>query len=309
MSWTRLRRALVWSKVSTTLNGELDIPEPPSAALTTQVAADLTHKFVFICGLHRSGTSPLFRILRDHPEISGFRETNVFEDEGQHLQTVMPTAREYGGFGRFGWCPEAHLTENSQLITRENRERLFEEWSKHWDLAKSCLLEKSPPNLIRGRFLQAMFPNSYFIVITRHPIAVSLATWKWARISLEGLFQHWLHCHRLSEMDRGFLQRVLVVKYEELINNTQTTVDLIYRFLSVCPQPCPSLNRDGNARYFAIWRELSQMRLAVLKNHLVAKYETDFRHYGYSLVDLDATVTQDSMPSQILGLHESALRL
>ena len=55
------------------------------------------HRFVFLAGLHRSGTTLLARLLAAHPEISGFSETGVPADEGQHLQGVYPAAREYGG--------------------------------------------------------------------------------------------------------------------------------------------------------------------------------------------------------------------
>jgi hypothetical protein len=34
------------------------------------------------------------------------------------------------------------------------------------------LVEKSPPDLIRMRFLAAVFPPAWFIVIVRHPLAV-----------------------------------------------------------------------------------------------------------------------------------------
>jgi len=51
-----------------------------------------TRQYVFIAGLHRSGTSVLARCLREHPQISGFRNTGVPEDEGQHLQDVYPAA-------------------------------------------------------------------------------------------------------------------------------------------------------------------------------------------------------------------------
>jgi hypothetical protein len=244
------------------------------------------YKFVFLCGLHRSGTSPLFRILREHPEVSGFRNTGVPEEEGQHLQTVFQPAKAYGGPGRFGFVPEAHLTEESALITPESRQQLFEEWSKHWDLTKTCLLEKSPPNLIRTRFLQAIFPDSYFVVISRHPIAVALATWKWAGSSLESLMEHWLHCHRLFEQDRPHLRRVRVIKYEDLIRATDAELEQIYRFLGLAPQLSAALNPAGNERYFDAWRKLSvETKGRALCRDIVAKYEQKVQPYGYSLVD------------------------
>jgi hypothetical protein len=33
------------------------------------------HRFVFLAGLHRSGTTLLARLLAAHPEISGFSDT------------------------------------------------------------------------------------------------------------------------------------------------------------------------------------------------------------------------------------------
>jgi hypothetical protein len=247
------------------------------------------YRFIFLCGLHRSGTSPLFRILREHPEISGFRNTGVQEDEGQHLQTVFPAAKAYGGPGRFGFVPEAHLTERSNLITPTNKEKLFEEWSRFWDLSKPYLLEKSPPNLIRTRFLQAIFPDSSFLVISRHPIAVSLATRKWAHSSLESLLDHWLHCHRLFDSDRPHLTRVRVIRYEDLICATEPTLQQIYRFLGLAPHRSSPLNPAGNNRYFSIWRRLGEKSSGSLFRRVVSKYEQKVRPYGYSLEDCGPT--------------------
>jgi hypothetical protein len=241
------------------------------------------HKFVFLCGLHRSGTSPLFRILREHPEISGFRDTGAPEDEGQHLQTVFSPAKFHGGPGSFGFDKQAHLTEESELVTSENRVKLFQEWSRYWDLSKPCLIEKSPPNLIRTRFLQAMFPESSFIVILRHPVAASLATTKWTSSSLESLIGHWLHCHRLFESDRQHLHTVHVLKYEDLIDSTGRQLKAIFEFLDLSPQATPALNSAGNHHYFQSWRQLEKdpgSRDSACK--IRSKYERALRAFGYS---------------------------
>lgn len=241
------------------------------------------HKFIFLCGLHRSGTSPLFRILQGHPEISGFRDTGVPEDEGQHLQTVFQAANGFGGPGRFGFVPEAHLTEESALVTTANRQKLFEEWSRYWDVSKPCLLEKSPPNLIRTRFLQALFPKSYFIVLLRHPIAACLATRKWVDCSLESLFEHWLHCHKLFKMDRDHLKHIHVLKYEDLIRDTNAELATIYRLLDLAPHPASALNPKGNDLYFNAWRQMSAEPTGSEVRRIVQRYEREVRTYGYSL--------------------------
>ena len=246
------------------------------------------HKFIFLCGLHRSGTSPLFRLLREHPQISGFANTGVEEDEGQHLQTVFPPAIALGGPGRFGFARGAHLTEKSALITLNNREKLFGEWATYWDLHRPYLLEKSPPNLIRTRFLQAMFPNSYFIVITRHPVAVALATRKWAPLNLSPLIDHWLYCHGLFEKDRRHVRNVLTVRYEELIEATQDQLSQICRFLGLVPHKSQGLNSKGNEPYFAIWKALRERKSSQrVFGRLAAAYEKRVQHYGYSLLDCD----------------------
>ena len=40
-------------------------------------AAAIGQRMVFVCGLHRSGTSVVHRCLREHPEVSGFSDTGV----------------------------------------------------------------------------------------------------------------------------------------------------------------------------------------------------------------------------------------
>ena len=117
------------------------------------------HRFVFVTGLHRSGTSLLARCIAQHPQVSGFSGTGVPEDEGQLLQSVYPPGHLDGGPGRFGFAQRQHLTEHSPQATPESRERLWQEWSPHWDLERPVLLEKSPPHLTKTRFLQALFPE------------------------------------------------------------------------------------------------------------------------------------------------------
>src|ERR1700745_4310296 len=178
------------------------------------------HKLVFLAGLHRSGTTLLARLLAAHPQISGFSGTRAPADEGQHLQSVFPSDPEYGSPGRFGFAPEMHLTESSPLVSEQSARTLFEEWSPHWDLSRPLLLENPPPNLLKTRFLQALFPRSAFVVLLRHPIPVSIATARWRGTRRhDRLLEHWLRCHELFEADREHLERVYVLQYEEMVRD------------------------------------------------------------------------------------------
>src|SRR5512138_726149 len=100
--------------------------------------------FVFIGGLHRSGTSLIHECLRDHPDMSGFNGTGVQEDEGQHLQSVYKPASAYGGPGKFGFNSHSFMDETHEFVSDSSRSRLLSEWGKHWDLGRRILIEKSP---------------------------------------------------------------------------------------------------------------------------------------------------------------------
>src|SRR5262249_25536423 len=125
-------------------------------------------KYVFVGGSPRSGTSLLGRNIARMENCTGLKNTGVFEDEGQFLQDVYPTASAYGGSSRCGFDPRIHRTESSELLTPEKVARLRGTWHSYWDNTKTLFVEKTPENFLMTRFLQAGFPNSYFVVVKRH---------------------------------------------------------------------------------------------------------------------------------------------
>jgi hypothetical protein len=245
------------------------------------------HQLVFLAGLHRSGTTLLARLLAAHPQVSGFSGSGAPADEGQHLQTVYPSDHEHGRPGRFGFAPEMHLTESSPLVSEQSAATLFEEWSPHWDLSRPLLLEKSPPNLLKTRFLQALFPNSAFVVLVRHPIPVSLATARWRRTRrYHRLLEHWLRCHALFEADRGRLERVYITQYEQLVREPEAVLQGIFEFLELEPiAPNEPVEQGANEGYFAQWQELKRdPRMRAYLDLASLWYERRVRRYGYSLL-------------------------
>jgi hypothetical protein len=218
-------------------------------------------RFVFVGGLHRSGTTLLAKTLGAHPAVTGLSGTGVVEDEGQFLQSVYPPDSIHGGAGRFGFDARAHLTENSPLATPENALRLRGEWAPYLGRGEGWLLEKSPSNLLRARFLQVLFPDARFVFVLRHPVAVSLATRKWSRTGVYALIHHWLRCHELLREDLPALGQALVLSYEAFVAAPEATLARIQAFLELEEAvPTPALRRDVNASYFGAWREAYGVR-------------------------------------------------
>ncbi|MCP4270013.1 MAG: sulfotransferase [Candidatus Brocadiaceae bacterium] len=247
---------------------------------------------IFLGGLHRSGTSLLHEILRNHPETSGFEGTCAPEDEGQHLQSVYEPAKSFGGPGRFAFEEESFMNETHPLVSEENAEKLFKQWSTHWDLKSTYLIEKSPPNIVRTRFLQALFPNSYFIIILRHPIAVSYATKKWSKTNIKSLIDHSLICYERFFADLPFLKRVFILRYESLCVEPEKTMDAIFGFLGLDPI---YINKDVytnvNAKYFNEWKKDKKKLLMRFSNRIPLPNEHRFCRVGYSLKNLEELKT------------------
>ena len=255
---------------------------------SVQEGNDSRFRYVFICGLHRSGTSLLGRNVARLENCTGLKGTGVIEDEGQFLQDVYPIAKIYGGAGKFGFDPRAHLTETSPLLTPENALKLRQSWERYWDQSKAIRVEKTPANLLKTRFLQAMFPNSYFIVIRRHPVPVSMANqrWKVSFAPLHNLFDHWLHCYALFEEDRKHLKHVYELSYEDYVRNPDRYHDAIAAFIGTrVPQGArEDVTGAYNQKYFNRWSQLLNSSLFTRYfQYIAVKYEPKFMKYGYSL--------------------------
>lgn len=240
----------------------------------------IDHKYLFIVGLHRSGTTLLSRMLANSPKVAGFHRTGVPMDEGQFLQSVYPIDSKYGGPGKFAFRQKSHLTEQSEKLNSRNKRILQYQWGLYWDQERPILLEKTPSHINKTRFLQEVFTNSYFILLKRHPIPVTLATKKWSGGSYSRLIKHWLVAHEVYEQDAKFLERSLVINFENLILNPFHILKSIETFIGESLQIKPLNNLiDSNAIYFEKWQSLHKKEL----HKLVLSFEEDVNLHGYTM--------------------------
>jgi hypothetical protein len=226
------------------------------------------HRYVFVGGLQRSGTTLLARLLIQHDDIAGLVGTPTREDEGQFVQDVYLDDHKLGSADkgkrgqavRWAYHPEAHLTEADLASRPDAAQRLEASWRPYWDKPTAEIyLEKSPSNLTRTRFLQAAFPSARFLAITRHPVMQALAVQKWTSlrtrtIGFPAMIDHWLTAMERYAADAPLLNHATTCRYEDLIHDPQQVLDRLQAFIGVGPAELDSSQvRDLDARYLDQW--------------------------------------------------------
>jgi len=240
---------------------------------------------VFVGGVHRSGTTLVAGALAQHPDASGLTDTGVSEDEGQHLQDVYATGEVHGGPGHFALDAGAHLTEAD--AAPDHAHRLRAAWDPYWDTTRSVLVEKSPPNLVRFRYLQAVFPDARFVAVVRHPVPVALATFKMAApgTSVHTVLRNWVVAHETFKGDELHLDRVRIVRYEDLVAQPSAVLAGLQEFLGLAPHtPALDLRPETDAQYAQQWRAATG-RASIRRLLLARRYDARVRAlgFGYSL--------------------------
>lgn len=259
-------------------------------------------KFIFLAGHHRSGTSLLHKIMKRNDAISGLSHTGVLEDEGQHIQSVYQPGNVFGGPGKYIFESEAYMDELHPLATEKSAYKIMQAWEKFYDPKCEYYIEKSPPNLIRTRFLQHLFPNSTFIFILRHPLAVGYATQKWSRTSIESLVEHTLRGFEILAQDLPFLNSAYVLRYEDFIAEPQNEIDQIYKKLKIPSNRVQNvIKADGNEKYFDMWRK-NRAHLANREAYPISdKLESRANNFGYSLNNFE-----EVLPCPLTGINLTA---
>tara|TARA_B110000881_G_C18597651_1_gene532658 strand:- start:3087 stop:3881 length:795 start_codon:yes stop_codon:yes gene_type:complete len=256
-------------------------------------------KFVFIAGHHRSGTSLLHKIMKRHASISGCSHTGVPEDEGQHLQSVYKPASAFGGPGKYIFDSGAYMTEDHPLATEHSANNIMMQWGRYFNKKCEYYVEKSPPNLIKTRFLQGLFPKSKFIIILRHPLAVGYATQKWSRTSIESLVEHTLRGYEILAKDLSYLNSAFIVRYEDFVQNPQIEMDNIYKFLGVDSSPVGNdIRPNVNDKYFSMWDKNREFPMNRQAYPITPELESRANKFGYSLERY-----HELIPCSLIGNH------
>ena len=213
---------------------------------------DLPTRYVFVGGLHRSGTTLVADCLEAHPDTRGLPHAAAPEGEGVFLQGAIPHDALAGVPGRWAERPEAHLTDGGPWDRLDVRDRLRSDWDDWYASGGAWRVEKSPVNLLRARLYQQLFPAAQFVFVVRHPVAVARATAKWTDRDEADLIRHWETAHRILAADLPHLHNWIVVRFEDLCADPETELARLFAFLRLDPVPAPRrIEADANGAYLS----------------------------------------------------------
>ena len=254
---------------------------------------------VFICGLHRSGTTLLHDYLCAHYDLSFFQSTKVPENEGQFLQDVFMAERPFGGPGAFAFYPQMQFGPVTPPEAAEKTgKRLLAQWDGWVTGTSPVLLEKSPPNIVRIPYFRSLFPGARFVVWTRDPRAVALSTRKWHKLPVSQLMMHWNAAYMRAFADLG--EDCLVVSYEAFCEDPAGIAARIADFCDLAPRdtPLPMAERfarveNANPKYLPDFPAGFRMRNPVRAWELFG-YELDSKTNGVPKPERRRTMTEDT---------------
>jgi hypothetical protein len=218
--------------------------------------------WLFILGLNNSGTTLLVDLLKTHPRM------RWLPNEGQYLTSALPLPRDYGVPRRFAERLDVfHWTEASDPAPAL---RIQYDWAMHYQPRPGILLEKSPPNALRSRWLQQNFRPSRFLAITRHPYAVCEGIRRREGHSIEKAARHWALANEWMLDDITHLEHCLFISYEDLCHRPQDYLLQLQGFLGlevpfdpqVLATPRRIHNIDGTPELIRNFNERSLQQLS-----------------------------------------------
>jgi len=186
------------------------------------------YDWLFVLGLTNSGTTMLASILRQHPFVRSLAL------EGQQMTAALPQEIAHGVDRVWALKPEVfHWTEDSDPSPAA---RLRHDWAMSYTPRTGILLDKSPTNSLRSRWLQRHFSPCRFITIVRTPYAVCEGIRRRAGQTIDAAALHWSRAHAILFADMERLERTMWFRYEDFCSAPETHLERIERFLEL-PQP------------------------------------------------------------------------
>jgi hypothetical protein len=156
--------------------------------------------------------------------------------EGQYLTDQLPSDHELG-LSRM-WVQREDLYRLTEEDKGPDPDRIKREWGMRLDQSRPILLEKTPANAARTRWLQKHFENAFFIGVVRNGYAVAEGITRKAKPihsrngwSIEQAAYQWARSNYILKEDSTYLEHFMWIKYEDLAENPEKEIDRVLEFL------------------------------------------------------------------------------
>jgi len=189
------------------------------------------HKWVFVVGCYQSGKTLLVELLRRHHAIGALPQEGQFLTDGFQADWEVGLPRM--------WARHEELFRLTEADEGPDVVRLKKEWSMRLDHRRPVLLEESPPNAARTRWLQANFENAHFIALVRsaYPVVDAIRrktiTRRQKSWPLELCIHQWRRSNEILLEDSKHLKHISWVRYEDLADDPMSEMERLLAFLGL----------------------------------------------------------------------------
>ena len=189
-------------------------------------------RWLFLVGCYNSGTTLIADVLGEHPQIA------ALPDEGQYLTDQLLLDYKIG-LPRM-WVGREDLFRMDETSTGPDVQRMRKEWAMRLPRTAPVVLEKTPANMARTRWLQANFPNAHFVGILRNPYAVIDGIRRKAEPQhieagwpIEMCARQWARSNEVLAEDATHLDRFMWLRYEDFVNSTAESIARVLEFVGL----------------------------------------------------------------------------
>lgn len=220
-----------------------------------------TKDLFFVCGVIKSGTTWLERILDSHPEVVCRGEGHFGSDLYSLLSEAMNTYNEAmpkkgkafahsNSTTKYSDVPSYNNTDQDFIITTTIGLMMAKWLDRETDLTEvKCVGDKTPSNLVNMQLLSRLFPMAKFIHIIRDGRDVAVSAWNFnmntdigATIRQWGNFRKfvpwaaeaWANEIKVNrEVGLSYGERYIELRYEDLVANPHKEASRVFQYLDV----------------------------------------------------------------------------
>jgi protein-tyrosine sulfotransferase len=238
---------------------------------TFMPAVKNTQPFLFIMGSGRNGSTLLSAILNNHPDICIPPEHNIIPEAIRYWYThPFRSWNDMAGhvcsfLGKPSqWNIDIAAIQKDLLAAPATKRNvtyvlrtIYGYFAQLQGKANPIFGDKTPSNTFYIKSIKKQFPGSRIVFLVRDPrdVLASLlkADEKYYSARFDFMMWRWKNSiDKYKALSKKFPGDVMLLKYEDLVNNPQRKVDATIKFLGLKPEPGLLSDYDANMEFLGV---------------------------------------------------------